>query len=770
MAKKFYTDINLLKNELQNAAIQNLAEAPTDPVEGQIYYDTVDDEIKYWNGTNWITVGTTGSEEGEGITITADNTDPDFGDIEISIRNAANLTDDTVSKWDDTNAQFVDSVITSTGTNVGINNDTPTVALDVTGDTIFSGNSTFLGGDYIVRQLPSFSMGAGGVNDEYLIIAQQSTAIPAEEDLEEGDSLENYHQDVTGVTGRIYFSKGNNTTVNNTGYIEIAAQTSFDSNSLNNFDLTEFKIVGDNLFFTEIEEIDVDGVKYLALKASPSVGASTNHFFFAGILSDDGTDANILTRVRASDEIITVTDPQPSGYPVTPYIRQNENGYVGVNRANPIYWLDVDADNIRVGLHTIGSGLSTQKNNIAIGEGSMAANAGDGSLAIGKNSLNVSTGAANVGIGEDTLRYSASASYALSVGTAAGMRDNATQNTFLGAYAGPYYTELTGAYNTIVGAVAGILIGGTSKRNTAIGTGALYVMTEADNNTAIGQGSLYALTTGSSNTALGHGAGNGLTTGSGNIFIGRNISGITTGDYNVIIGSVTGLATDLANTIVLSDGEGNERMRVDSTGNVGIGTTSPAYKLDVNGNLRATAEIISDSYIRTNGGNVVRSQYDTDNYSELESNGTGGLMSAKSGGTVKLYLSSYQDSYLTGGKLGIGTSTPSADLHIVGDLLGNTDGDSLTHVIIEGERHHLDVKEVRTATLEEQDWKSTTLKLQLRVDTTDHQSIDFVSDDSFQEHIDILTGNQLFNTRFTADGKVGIGTDSPIAKTFCFIS
>ena len=44
-------------------------------------------------------------------------------------------------------------------------------------------------------------------------------------------------------------------------------------------------------------------------------------------------------------------------------------------------------------------------------------------------------------------------------------------------------------------------------------------------------------------------------------------------------------------------------------------------------------------------------------------------MSAKSGGTVKLYLSSYQDSYFTGGKVLIGTASSihgSADLQIVG--------------------------------------------------------------------------------------------------------
>lgn len=54
---KYLTNLDINKNELQNARIQNLATAPQNPVEGQIYYNTVDKAICQWNGTEWNTVG-----------------------------------------------------------------------------------------------------------------------------------------------------------------------------------------------------------------------------------------------------------------------------------------------------------------------------------------------------------------------------------------------------------------------------------------------------------------------------------------------------------------------------------------------------------------------------------------------------------------------------------------------------------------------------------------------------------------------------------------
>ena len=234
---------------------------------------------------------------------------------------------------------------------------------------------------------------------------------------------------------------------------------------------------------------------------------------------------------------------------------------------------------------------SDREYNVFVGSGAGHSNTNSENVFIGLNAGYFNTGYINNFIGTDAGRDN-TGNKNYFIGAYTGYSNSGESNTFIGEGAGysntgsynnifGYYgsDNLVGQYNDIIGYQTAYFLQSTS--TVAIGGEALMGTGnyEGLNNVALGYRAGFIAETGASNNILlGYQAADNLTTGNNNIIIGYDIDNVTATADNVLnIGNLifgTGI-----------DGTGTTL----SSGNVGIGTSSPNAKLSVAGNVFFTA-------------------------------------------------------------------------------------------------------------------------------------------------------------------------------------
>jgi hypothetical protein len=170
MAVNYLSSIDLNKNELQNAKIHVLATAPLNPQEGQIYYNSTDNKLYFYDGTSFVDasgdIKSVVTSTSTTLQITDSNgPNPSIATVTAAITNGGTglATGDQIYDFVTDSATTIASLNAITE-NVTIGDATDVTVttsgdLEVTGDLTVNGTTTTVNSNIVNIDDPVFTLG-----------------------------------------------------------------------------------------------------------------------------------------------------------------------------------------------------------------------------------------------------------------------------------------------------------------------------------------------------------------------------------------------------------------------------------------------------------------------------------------------------------------------------------------------------------------------------------------------------------------------------------